>query len=159
MQNFAWLQRTHGAQLQEAWLCNVVGFGVEPFAARKAAAVAAASDAGWGETPQVTAAAPSFEEVALRLVEASDPAALQTFLLTKLHTLGPADKAQVPPLIPPPPGTPRRVSSHATPRMHTQDATSVFRCTAAHARPRCTDRGSPEAHVAATPLWRKLVGT
>jgi hypothetical protein len=44
---------------------------------------------------QLTAAAPSFEEVALRLVEAGSPVALQTFLLTKLHTLGPADKAQV----------------------------------------------------------------
>ena len=43
----------------------------------------------------MTSAAPSFEEVALRLVEAADPAALQTFLLTKLHTLGPSDKAQV----------------------------------------------------------------
>ena len=44
----------------------------------------------------MTAAAPSFEEVALRLVEAGDPGALQAFLLTKLHTLGPSDKAQVP---------------------------------------------------------------
>lgn len=43
----------------------------------------------------MTAADPSFEEVALRLVEAGSPDALQTFLLTKLHTLGPADKAQV----------------------------------------------------------------
>lgn len=44
---------------------------------------------------QVTAATPSFEEVALRLVDVGEPAALQTFLLTKLHTLGPTDKAQV----------------------------------------------------------------
>ncbi len=43
----------------------------------------------------MTAAVPSFEEVALRLVGTDDPAALQTFLLTKLHTLGAADKAQV----------------------------------------------------------------
>ncbi len=28
-------------------------------------------------------------------MDAGEPAALQTFLLTKLHTLGPTDKAQV----------------------------------------------------------------
>lgn len=47
--------------------------------------------------PQVTAATPSFEEVALRLVGANDSSALQIFLLTKLNTLGPSDKAQVHP--------------------------------------------------------------
>lgn len=45
----------------------------------------------WGK---VTSATPSFEEVALRLVETADPIALQTFLLTRLHTLGTSDKAQ-----------------------------------------------------------------
>jgi hypothetical protein len=62
-------------------------------------AVSAISDATSTELcrlwSQLTAAAPSFEEVALRLVEAGSPEALQAFLLTKLHTLGPADKAQV----------------------------------------------------------------
>lgn len=43
---------------------------------------------------QVTAALPSFEEVALKLVDSGDAAALQTFLLTKLQTLGTQDKAQ-----------------------------------------------------------------
>ena len=45
---------------------------------------------------QVTAAAPSFEEVALRLLDSGDAAALRTFLLTKLQVLGPQDRAQVP---------------------------------------------------------------
>ena len=44
---------------------------------------------------QVTATVPSFEEVALQLVDSGDPAALQTFLLTRLQVLGPQDKAQV----------------------------------------------------------------
>lgn len=48
----------------------------------------------WG---RVTAAPPSFEEVALKFVEMGLPDALQTYLLTKLDTLAPADKAQVPP--------------------------------------------------------------
>ncbi len=43
----------------------------------------------------MTAAVPSFEEVALQLVDSGDPAALQTFLLTRLQVLGPQDKAQV----------------------------------------------------------------
>ena len=46
-------------------------------------------------TRQVTATVPSFEEVALQLVDSGDPAALQTFLLTRLQVLGPQDKAQV----------------------------------------------------------------
>jgi hypothetical protein len=50
---------------------------------------------------QVTSAVPTFEELALRLVESSDPLALQTFLLTRLRTLGASDKAQV--LFPLPP--------------------------------------------------------
>eukprot|EP00882_Tetradesmus_deserticola_P021379 GHRQ01023150.1.p1 GENE.GHRQ01023150.1~~GHRQ01023150.1.p1 ORF type:complete len:206 (+),score=125.47 GHRQ01023150.1:766-1383(+) len=37
---------------------------------------------------------PPFEELALLLVEAGDPAALQIFLNTKLQVLGPNDKAQ-----------------------------------------------------------------
>ena len=49
----------------------------------------------WGK---VTAVPPSFEETALKFVEAGDPDALQAFLLTKLDTLAPGDKAQVPTL-------------------------------------------------------------
>lgn len=43
---------------------------------------------------QVTAALPSFEEVALKLVDSGDANALQIFLLTKLQVLGSEDKAQ-----------------------------------------------------------------
>lgn len=45
---------------------------------------------------QVTAALPSFEEVALKFVDSRDANALQIFLLTKLQVLGSEDKAQVP---------------------------------------------------------------
>ena len=48
----------------------------------------------WGK---VTAAPPSFEEVALKFVESGQPDALQAYLMTKLDTLAPADKAQVSP--------------------------------------------------------------
>ena len=44
---------------------------------------------------QVTAALPSFEEVALKFVDSRDTNALQIFLLTKLQVLGSEDKAQV----------------------------------------------------------------
>ena len=46
----------------------------------------------WG---RVTGAPLSFEETALKFVEAGVPDALQAFLLTKLDTLAPGDKAQV----------------------------------------------------------------
>lgn len=46
----------------------------------------------WGK---VTRPPPSFEEIALRFVGSETPDALQTFLLTKLDTLSPSDKAQV----------------------------------------------------------------
>ena len=46
----------------------------------------------WG---RVTGASLSFEETALKFVEAGVPDALQAFLLTKLDTLAPGDKAQV----------------------------------------------------------------
>lgn len=44
---------------------------------------------------RVTAAVPAFEEVVLRFVEADSPKALQTFLQTKMDSLGHEDKAQV----------------------------------------------------------------
>ena len=44
---------------------------------------------------RVTAASPSFEETALKFVEAAQPAALRLFLAARLEVLGPADKAQV----------------------------------------------------------------
>ncbi|KAL3143378.1 hypothetical protein ABBQ38_002206 [Trebouxia sp. C0009 RCD-2024] len=43
---------------------------------------------------RVTAAVPAFEEVVLRFVEADSPKALQTFLQTKMDSLGHEDKAQ-----------------------------------------------------------------
>lgn len=43
---------------------------------------------------QVTSASPSFEEVALRLMETGEPEAVAAFLQTKLDTLGREDKAQ-----------------------------------------------------------------
>ncbi|KAI3432414.1 hypothetical protein D9Q98_003968 [Chlorella vulgaris] len=43
---------------------------------------------------KVTARSPSFEEVALRLMETGEPAALAAFLQAKLDTLGGEDKAQ-----------------------------------------------------------------
>ena len=46
----------------------------------------------WGK---VMAPNPSFEELALKFVGSGSPDALQTYLLTKLDTLAPADKAQV----------------------------------------------------------------
>jgi vacuolar protein sorting-associated protein 18 len=52
-------------------------------------AVAAAERYG-----KVTAAYPAFEDLALRLMEAADPIALRSFLVTRLGTLGPDDKAQ-----------------------------------------------------------------
>lgn len=51
-----------------------------------------AAATSWGK---VTASQPSFEELALKFVGAGSPDALQTYLLTKLDTLAPADKAQV----------------------------------------------------------------
>lgn len=45
--------------------------------------------------PQVTSATPSFEEVALRLMETGEPEAVAAFLQTRLDTLGREDKAQV----------------------------------------------------------------
>ena len=44
---------------------------------------------------QVTAASPSFEEVALKFVDVEDLLALQAFLQAKLASLGKGDKAQV----------------------------------------------------------------
>ena len=44
---------------------------------------------------QVTAASPSFEEVALRLMETGEPEAVAAFLQARLDTLGKEDKAQV----------------------------------------------------------------
>ena len=44
---------------------------------------------------QVTAALPSFEEVALKIVDSGDASALQIYLLTKLQVLGSEDRAQV----------------------------------------------------------------
>lgn len=44
---------------------------------------------------QVTAASPSFEEVALRLMETGEPQAVAAFLQARLDTLGREDKAQV----------------------------------------------------------------
>ena len=44
---------------------------------------------------QVTSATPSFEEVALRLMETGEPEAVAAFLQTRLDTLGREDKAQV----------------------------------------------------------------
>lgn len=52
-----------------------------------------AAATSWGK---VTASKPSFEELALKFVGVSSPDALQTYLLTKLDTLAPADKAQAP---------------------------------------------------------------
>ncbi|KAL4539605.1 hypothetical protein Ndes2437B_g02032 [Nannochloris sp. 'desiccata'] len=43
---------------------------------------------------KVTAAYPAFEDLALRLMEANDPIALRSFLIARLGTLGPDDKAQ-----------------------------------------------------------------
>jgi hypothetical protein len=43
---------------------------------------------------KVTAAFPAFEDLALRLMESNDPIALRSFLITRLGTLGPDDKAQ-----------------------------------------------------------------
>ena len=45
----------------------------------------------WGRT---IGAGPSFEETALRLVDAGATSALQTFLLARLDALGPDDRAQ-----------------------------------------------------------------
>lgn len=44
---------------------------------------------------QVTSSSPSFEEVALRLMETGEPEAVAAFLQTRLDTLGRDDKAQV----------------------------------------------------------------
>lgn len=44
---------------------------------------------------QVAASTPSFEELALKFVDAGVPEALQEFLKAKLEALGPEDKAQV----------------------------------------------------------------
>lgn len=44
---------------------------------------------------QVTSATPSFEEVALRLMETGEPEAIAALLQTRLDTLGREDKAQV----------------------------------------------------------------
>jgi hypothetical protein len=44
--------------------------------------------------PQVTSSSPSFEEVALRLMETGEPEAVAAFLQTRLDTLGREDKAQ-----------------------------------------------------------------
>lgn len=44
---------------------------------------------------QVTSSSPSFEEVALRLMETGEPEAVAAFLQTRLDTLGREDKAQV----------------------------------------------------------------
>ena len=52
-------------------------------------AVAAAERYG-----KVTAATPAFEDLALRLMEATDPHALRAFLLARLGTLGNDDRAQ-----------------------------------------------------------------
>ena len=52
-----------------------------------------AAASSWGK---VMAAKPSFEELALKFVGIGLPDALQTYLLTKLDVLAPADKAQVP---------------------------------------------------------------
>ena len=61
--------------------------------------------AAW-DGAQVTAALPSFEEVALKIVDSGDASALQIFLLTKPQVLGSQDKAQArlphPPLSHPP---------------------------------------------------------
>ena len=46
----------------------------------------------WGGSP---GAGPTFEEAALKLVEAGAPTALQTFLLARLGALARDDKAQV----------------------------------------------------------------
>lgn len=46
----------------------------------------------WGK---VKAPQPSFEELALKFVGTGSPEVLQTYLLTKLDALAPADKAQV----------------------------------------------------------------
>jgi hypothetical protein len=43
---------------------------------------------------RVASAQPSFEEVALKFVEAGMPQALQAFLLARLRSLGSEDKAQ-----------------------------------------------------------------
>lgn len=43
---------------------------------------------------RVTSTSPSFEELALRLMDAGEPAALEAFLQARLDTLGPADAAQ-----------------------------------------------------------------
>ncbi len=51
-----------------------------------------AAATSWGK---VMAPNPSFEELALKFVGVGSPDALQTYLLTKLDTLAPADKAQV----------------------------------------------------------------
>ena len=51
-----------------------------------------AAATSWG---RVLAPNPSFEELALKFVGVGSPDALQTYLLTKLDTLAPADKAQV----------------------------------------------------------------
>lgn len=51
-----------------------------------------AAATSWGK---VLAPNPSFEELALKFVGVGSPDALQTYLLTKLDTLAPADKAQV----------------------------------------------------------------
>ena len=45
----------------------------------------------WGRT---TGAGPSFEETALRFVDAGATSALQAFLLARLDALGPDDRAQ-----------------------------------------------------------------
>ncbi len=45
----------------------------------------------WGGTPR---AGPSFEEAALRFVDAGATGALQAFLLARLDALGPDDRAQ-----------------------------------------------------------------
>lgn len=51
-----------------------------------------AAASSWGK---VMASKPSFEELALKFVGVGSPDALQRYLLTKLDTLAPADKAQV----------------------------------------------------------------
>jgi hypothetical protein len=46
---------------------------------------------------RVTSPTPSFQELALKFVEAAAPDALQAFLLARLTSLPSHDKAQVPP--------------------------------------------------------------
>ena len=43
---------------------------------------------------QVTSTEPSFEEIALRLMESGEPEAVHAFLAGRLETLGKEDRAQ-----------------------------------------------------------------